>query len=65
MNKKEIFKKVILGTLTGIGLFELSKVGFWLMNQPSTIFFVGGLLINVALLTFVGIVLYKQIDKIK
>lgn len=65
MNKKEIFKKVTLITLAGIGGFELSKVGFWLMNQPSTILFAGGLLINVILLTFVGIVLYKQIDKIK
>lgn len=52
-------------TCVAIGAVELSNIGFWLMNQPSTIIFTSGVMLNVIVVVMLAVVIEREIKKFK
>jgi hypothetical protein len=66
---KNIFLKAILMVVLVVGFIEATNLGFWLMTQPSTFMFFGGVIINTVsfiILTFVSMGVIQEVyEKIK
>ena len=55
--------KIVVTIAVIFGLLAVIELGFWLMNQPSTIAFIVGILLNTAVILGTGEFIYNRYKK--
>jgi hypothetical protein len=55
--------KIVKGTIILFGLLAMIDLGFWLTNQQSTIAFIGGVLLNLTVISGILEFIYKKYKK--